>query len=82
MLLWLWDRLVAVARIRHLPSLGTSMCCGKALKEKRKKKKKKKKERKEIIPNPSYGVAIDKVPEFLKLNFKLFSSYERQKLLF
>lgn len=30
--------------------------------------------------NPIYRVAIKKVPDFLKLNFMLFSSYERQKL--
>ena len=29
--------------------------------------------------NPNYGVAIKKVPFFLKLNFMLLSSYERQK---
>lgn len=29
--------------------------------------------------NRNYGVAIKKVPFFLKLNFMLFSSYERQK---
>lgn len=29
--------------------------------------------------NHNYGVAIKKVPFFLKLNFMLFSSYERQK---
>ena len=30
--------------------------------------------------NPIYRVAIKKVPDFFKLNFMLFSSYERQKL--
>ena len=29
--------------------------------------------------NPNYGIAIKKVSFFLKLNFMLFFSYERQK---